>query len=245
MLSPHRLVRATSALALAAALAGAFCAPALAGVPEDLHTAADTDLPLNLRQEALGRLVQPGNAGALVQLAEDPATPKHQRWVAIRALGHVPDDTALQALLRYLDGPDAATRMAALGALGDRGDRSLSDRVAARLTDKALLVRAAAAEALGRLKDPGTLPDLRSALADPTNSYRGTSLWIRRHFVLAMGAIGTDAAVPGLREALDDEDPAVADAAVDGLEKVAGFSYAEGRTPAEEREAWRRWSAGR
>lgn len=244
MLSPHRLVRASRAVALAALLAGVV-SPARAGVPEDLHTAADTDLPLNLRQEALGRLAQPGNAGALVQMADDPATPKHQRWVAIRALAYIQDDVALQALLRYLDAPDAATRMAALGALGDRGDRSLSDRVAGKLTDKALLVRAAAAEALGRLGDPGTLPDLRSALADPTNSYRGTSLWVRRHFVLAMASIGTDAAVPALRDALDDEDPAVADAAVDGLEKVAGFSYAEGRTPAEEREAWRRWSANK
>lgn len=218
---------------------------ALAGVPEDLQTAADTDLPTALRQEAWARMARAGNTGVLVQLAEDPATPKAQRWVAIRALGPIPEEEALRAVLRYLDAPDAATRMAALGALGDRGDRSVSDRVAARLQDKALLVRGAAAETLTRLADPSTIPALEMALLDPSNHYRGESMWVRRRYAEALGAIGTDAAVPGLRRALDDEDPAVAEAAIAGLEKVAGFSYREGRTPAEEREAWKRWSGAR
>ncbi|MFZ5476082.1 MAG: HEAT repeat domain-containing protein [Myxococcota bacterium] len=217
---------------------------AFAGLPEDLADAADTDLPTKTREEAWGRLVKGGTARDLVRLAELPDTPKNQRWVAIRALGPIPGDEARDAILRYLEAKDASTRMAALGALGDRGDRALSGRVAAALSDKALLVRAAAAEALAKLGDPSTLGDLERALKDPTNSYRGTSMWVRRRFVETMAAIGTDAAVPYLARALDDADADVSAAAVHGLEKVAGFSYAEGRTPEEEREAWRRW-AGR
>ncbi|MFN7142498.1 MAG: HEAT repeat domain-containing protein [Myxococcota bacterium] len=222
----------------------AFSSAASAGVPEDVETAADTNLPTHLRQQAFDRVAQPGATDALTALAKDPNTPKQERWVAIRALGPIGDDPSRVALLQFLAADDAPTRMAALGAIGDRKDPSLSGYAAARLSDPALLVRASAAEALGKLKDPSTLPDLERALKDPTNHYRGTSLWLRRHLVDAMGAIGTDAAVPGLARALDDADPQVVAAAIAGLEKIAGFSYKEGRTPDQEREAWRRW-AGR
>lgn len=223
-------------------LLAALAVSAFAGVPEDLGQAADADLPQELRRAAWSRLAQPGNTASLVHLVKDPATSKEQRWVAIRALGPIPDADALDALLAFLEAPEASTRMAALGALGDRKDPAVVDRVATHLADKALLVRATAAESLAALGDPRALPALERALEDPTNHYRGTSMWVRRHYVVAMGAIGTDAAVGGLARALEDDDAAVADAAVDGLEKVAGFSYAEGRTAAEEREAWRRWA---
>ena len=65
---------------------------------------------------------------------------------------------------------------------------------------------------------------------------------MRRQFVDAMGAIGGDAAVPWLGRALDDADPQVVAAAMTGLEKVAGFSYREGRSPEEELAAWKRWA---
>jgi HEAT repeat protein len=217
---------------------------AWAGVPEDLEIAADTNLPTDLRQAAFGRLAQADATDTLSKLAADKQTPRNQRWIAIRALGPIKDDASRVALLRFLADADAGARMAALGALGDRGDTSLSGYVAARLTDPALLVRAAAVDALGKLKDPATLSDLERALQDPTNHYRGASLWLRREVVEAMGSIGTDAAVPPLARALDDKDLDVASAAVDALEKIAGFSYAEGRTSDQEREAWRRW-AGR
>ena len=218
---------------------------ALAGIPEDLSMASDTDLPTDLREAAFQRLSQPGGTDTLVRLAEDPDTPKPQKWVAVRALGPMNDDPSRIALLRFLSSSNAQMRMAACGALGDRGDASLSAYVASHLTDPALLVRAAATDSLGKLKDPSTLADLERALEDPSNRYRGTSLWFRRHIVDAMAAIGTDEAVGPLARALEDDDPEVAAAAVKGLEKVAGFSYAEGRTVDQEREAWRRWARSR
>ncbi len=217
---------------------------AWAGVSEDAATAADVDLPTALREAAFARMAQAGGAAALVKLAEDPQTSTREQWVAIRALGPMPDDEARVALLHFLVSTSVEARIAAVGALGDRGDIGLAGHVAGRLEDKALLVRAAAGEALGKLKDPNTLGDLDRALRDPTNRYRGSSLWFRRAFVQAMAAIGTDAAAPFLARALDDDDPAVTAAAVVGLESLAGFSYAEGRTPDQERQAWRRW-AGR
>lgn len=218
---------------------------AAAGVPEDVEFAADADKPLDLRQAAFARLHDEGAVPTLLKIAKDKDTSPQRRWVSVRALGLNPAPEASAALVEFLASENAPTRIAALAALGERKDRAFSGRVAARLEDKALLVRQAAADALGLLGDTATLPDLSRALQDPTGTYRGTSMWVRRHYVEAMGAIGTDAAIIHLAGALADADADVVTAAMNGLEKVAGFSYAQGRTRAEAIEAWSRWSKGR
>lgn len=213
-----------------------------ATVADDARTAADTDLPTELRETAFGRLATAEALDEVLRAIRDTATPKEQRWVLIRSLGANPSPEALDALMGLLTAKDALVRMAAIGAVGDRGDVALADKVASLLSDPAILVRSAAAESLGRLRDPGTLSDLGHALEDPTNTYRGTSLWVRRQYVDAMVAIGGDPSVPYLGRALDDQDPQVVAAAMAGLEKVAGFSYREGRSPEEELAAWKRWA---
>lgn len=218
---------------------------AWAGIAEDVVLAADAEQPLDLRQAAFARLHGEEGTATLVRMATDNTTPAPQRWVAVRALGKNPSEAARDALIAFLASDNAPVRIAACYAIGERGDRSLAGRVAARLEDKALLVRHAAADALAMLRDPATVPDLARALDDPSNHYRGTSMWVRRHFVEAIGAIGGEHAMAPLAKALDDGDPDVARAAVKGFELVAGFSYDEGRTDAEEREAWRRWAAQR
>lgn len=214
----------------------------LAGVPEDLHIAADRDQPLVVRQAAYGRLATEDVTVEVLRLARAKDTPAVERWVAVRALGTNPSPEARAALIEFLDSTNAPTRMAALGGIGERVDRTLSGRVASKLSDPAILVRAAAADALALLKDATTVPDLARALKDPTNTYRGQSLWVRRHFVEALSAIGSHDAAPALATALDDSDPEVASAALRALEHLAGFSYREGRTPAEEKDAWKRWA---
>ncbi len=217
-------------------------APAWAALPEDVATAADGNLPTALREEAYGRLVSGGDVEGLLAAARDAQSTDAKRWVAVRALGPMKSLAARDALLKLIEAPDAFTRIAVLGAFGDRGDRLESGRVAARLEDPALLVRLAAADALGKIKDPSTLPDLGRALQDPSNRHHGASLFLRRAYIDAVGAIGTDAAVPLLGKGLTDDDPAVVRSAVGGLEKVAGFDYREGRTFDEQLVAWKRWA---
>lgn len=215
---------------------------AAAALSDDLAIAADIAQPTEIRQAAYGALSAYEPVSELVAIARSDNTPNSIRWVAVRALGPHPSSAARDALIVLLDDVDPQVRMATVGAIGDRRDRSMSGLVALKLTDKATLVRAAAAASLGVLKDPATLADLSRALADPTNFYRGSSLWVRRNFVEAMVAIGGRPAAPYLAKALDDKDPAVAAAALLGLETIAGFTFKEGRTAAEEREAWRRWA---
>jgi HEAT repeat protein len=218
---------------------------ALAGLPEELAVASDKDLPQEVRQKAFEQLVvigsEEGQLEALYRICLDQGRSVPERWVATRALGLVQTLEARQLLAELMNSQDVWVRLAAVTAAGERGDIALSGRVAARLTDKAILVRGAAAESLGKLKDPATIGDLERALQDPSNWYRGTSLWVRRKFVEALANIGKESA-PVLARTLDDKDPEVAATALKALEYIAGFSFKEGRTPAEEKEAWKRWA---
>lgn len=218
---------------------------AWAGPAEDVLTAADSNLPTAMREEAYKRLTDPGSTVAVSKLIDDKDTSSPQRWVLIRSLGDNPSGEARDLLVKLLTSSDALVRIAVVQAMADRKDVSLTGRVAARLEDPAMLVRSAAAEALGRMKDPTALADLGRALADPSNSYKGTSLWVRRKFVDAMGLIGGEESVRYLARALEDSDPEVVKSAVRGLEGVAGFSFHEGRSEAQELEAWKRWASSR
>lgn len=214
-----------------------------ADIPSDIVVAADKSLSEESRRAAFDRVVAEGRSDttALIQAGLDGEdTPT--RWVAIRALGHIGGFPIQQTLLELLSDPEPAIRSAAIGALAEVGNRSHSGQIAQLLTDPAILVRASAANALGELRDPSVVSALDHALSASDNYYRGTSLWVRPHFVTAMGAIGDIQALPALLRGLEDEDPDVVDASLRALERISGFSMADGRTPEEEREAWRRWT---
>jgi HEAT repeat protein len=219
-------------------LLAAFAAP-----PADLVTAADDDLEEDVRMAAFERLVQHGayEVASIRDAALAATTPARQRWVAVRALGRIRGTDARATLVTLMADDMPAMRAAAVSATGDLNDKTLAAKVAESLKDPAIMVRAAAAEALGKLRDPRTIPALDKALGDPTNHYRGTSLWVRKHYVDALGAIGDKKALPTLLRCLDDHDESVVAATTRALAHVAGFSMADGRDAEQEREAWRRW----
>lgn len=221
-----------------------FCAllsaaPAAAGVEEDAVTAADVTLVNTVREAAYRRLMLPeSTAEVKVRLKAADLDPQ-QRWVLIRSLGPNPSDEARIELIALADSKDAMIRAGVMEAFGDRGDKALTGKVVKGLSDPALLVHAAALDALIQLKDPSALADLDHALGDKTGVYHGTSF--RQKIVDAEAACGRDGA-RYLVVALADKDADVVTHARAGLEKIAGFSYREGRTADQEIEAWRRWA---
>ncbi len=225
-------------------LAAALPVVSQAGTREDLLQAADPDLPEPARMAAFERLVQGGTTdlSVLGALASDTKADSRQRWVAVRALGRVQGDRAEQILVGLIADPEPAMRAAAVQALGDLGQRRHAPRATALLDDPAIIVRASAAAALCQIGDEAAVAALSEALFARDSYYRGSSLWVRRHYVEAIGCIGRRGAVPALLRALDDNDPAVSEASLAALAKVAGFDYAEGRSPQEAKDAWRRWA---
>lgn len=215
-----------------------------AGVAEDLSLAANGDEPETTRMLAFDRIVQSGNTSIdhVRGVALDGEGDSRQRWVSIRVLGMVRGDAPKAVLIELLADEQPAIRAAAVQALGDLGDGRTAESVAALLKDPAVIVRAGAAEALGKLASPSSVKPLADALSARDNYYRGSSLWVRSHYVDSLGRIGSKESVPALLRCLDDRDESVRLASVKALENVAGFSYADGRDPDQQREAWRRWA---
>ena len=118
---------------------------------------------------------------------------------------------------------------------------SVTDDIKALLADDVLLVRVASAQSLAKIGNPSAIPELEIALRAPEHFYRGKSLWVRTHFVEALGKIRNEKAYPSLLFAIDDQDKKVQKAAIDALEYIAGLSFSEGRQYEEERQAWKRW----
>jgi hypothetical protein len=220
---------------------------ALAGAPEDLEFAADARQPEESRMQAFERLVFLGatDISHVTEVSGRESADARQRWVAVRVLGKVGGDGARNVLLKLLTSEMPAMRAAAAQALGDLGDASLAPALAELLKDPAIIVRAAVAQALGQLRNPEVVDALAEAVMAKDNWYRGSSLWVRRHYVAAMGEIGSEKAIPTLLNCLDDEDGSVASTAVISFERIAGFSFQEGRTAEEEVGAWRRWAQDR
>jgi HEAT repeat protein len=222
-----------------------FSLLAWAGPVQDLAQAADSDLPEESRKAAFERLVAAGGTdiGVVTRVAVDDEEDTRKRWVAIRALGQIRGDRAREILVALTENPEPAIRTAAVQAIGDIGDGTMSPTLIAKLEDPAVIVRAGAAEALCKVGDRSAIAPLDKALRSRENFYRGSSLWVRKHFVATLGCIGGSEAIPVLLRAIQDADAGVQASAVLAFRQVAGFSYGEGRSPKKELAAWKRWAA--
>ena len=165
---------------------------------ELLERAANSKQPEAVRQNAFLALVDRGatNYTAVLKTAQSDESDPGQRWVAIRILGKVGGPEAETVLVKLLRNPKVDTRTAAASALGDTGNQRFVTVLSDRLEDDAIIVRAAAAEALGKLGSVKGIPALDKALVSDSNHYRGSSLWVRRHYVSALKAMLWDSMVP-------------------------------------------------
>lgn len=220
-------------------LLGAARADALS----DLTLAANTEVPEAQRQAAFDRVVDMGRTdmSAVLQLAQNPDTDMNIRWVAIRALGKIGGPRTHQLLPALMRSESAPVRAAGVSAAGDLRDRQHTEQAVALLQDPAIMVRASAAEALGKIGDPKAIDALAAALTSDSSYYRGSSLWVRRHYVMALGEIGHRKSYAPLMLALGDVDANVVSEAIISLENISGQSFSEGRNQDQQVEAWQRW----
>lgn len=216
---------------------------AIAGPQEDLALASSKTASEADRMAAFERLVALGSTDMelVSRVSQDDAADARQRWVAVRSLGQIKGDRARNILIGLVSDPMPAIRAAAAAAMGDYGHDDFVPPLMGLIQDPAVIVRASAAKALSQSGDQRAVEVLTAALDDKANTFRGKSVWVRKYFVEALGSIGSTDAYPALLRALDDADETVAAQVIPALEKVAGFSYSEGRTAKQEREAWRRF----
>ncbi|HSH44944.1 MAG TPA: HEAT repeat domain-containing protein [Longimicrobiales bacterium] len=156
-----------------------------------------------IRHSTLQRLREEGFDGDLERLKEAldddaDATRRNAARMALAALaapGTPGADGALGVLLDALRSPHPDLRTLAAVAAGEAGNRAATPSLIERLDDTDINVAAAAAEALGALKDA----DAIEPLVDVARAADG--FWLRSAAVAALGRIQDVRGLPGIRAA--------------------------------------------
>ncbi len=160
-----------------------------------------------VRVQAGEMLLQMGSAAVrpLIEALQNPHSPA--RPLIAATLGQIGDRRAVEPLIRALQDEDKQVRLHAALALGKLKDaraikpliRALFDEMPPigpdPLTGDPLLVRAAAAQALGELRATEAVPALKVLLTDECRS-------VRRAAIQALGKIRSEEAFQALCDAL-------------------------------------------
>ncbi len=214
--------------------------------------AASPRIPEEIAQSRFNELVARG-ASALPSLArifKDKASAELEVWVAARAMGRIGGDGARNTLIGGLQSERIINRLGAVSALEIIGDKTASEPLERALFDRAMTVRAAAADALAAIGSRKSSVALSEALNIPANFKDGKSLFVRRHIVDALGVIGSIGGLDVLVTTLDDEEPEMRLAAVQSLQQITGMNFRGGAGPAapvsaDEVQSWKNWWGNR
>ena len=219
-------------------------APSGADIGALISEAANPRVPEQIAEARFREIVSrgPSAAAELTLVFNDTKRADLEVWVAARALGRVGGQEALQTLLGGLKSQRIMARLGSVSGLGLLGDLRAVSALEVTLSDKAMMVRAAAADALGLLGQPASASALAAALDVPANFRAGQSLFVRKHIVDAIGALGSNSSLALLVKSTGDADPTVQIAARNALIKMTGESFGRSAqvTP-EETQAWQAW----
>jgi HEAT repeat protein len=174
------------------------------------------------------------------------------RRFAVSLVGLVPGREASRAFAEAAESLPVDDRVLVLRALGDRGDTTAADPVAAATSAEDPEVRMAALEALGKIGDASADEALDEAAADADGMEQrvaraalkslpapGTDDWllkslggadgpVRVELIRALAARGVRAAVDRLMQSTSDQDPGVRQAAIAAVGSLAGQQHLEG-----------------
>ncbi len=248
LLSRTVLVAAVSALVL-------LCIPLVqAAVPKDVikvqpsgkkvlltATRAALTMPLANRLEALEQQGEQGYRN-LVAIMFDDSVPMAIRWRAVTLVGRIGRRQSFPELERALIHQDWFMRNAGLVALAHI-DRSRAIAWARKLiSDRALVVRAAAVQTLGDLRDTASIPLLWQKLNAKENFHNNQSLFVRRRIVEALTILQRSGDEGKFVSLLTDRDQSLHPLAIMALENITRSSLGTSKDPlALKRERWQSW----
>jgi len=222
----------------------ATVAPSGASVGALVAEAANPGVPQTVAQARFNEIIERGNTAVpeLGHIYKDAKRADLEIWVAARAMGRIGGHEARVVLEAGLKSSRIMSRLGAVSGLGLMGDRQALPALEAALFDKAMMVRAAAADALALLRQPSSATQLGKALNLAANFRSGKSLFVRKHIIDAIGAVGNSGSLELLVTSVGDTDPKVQLSARQTLERLTGKSFRHGMTiSAQEIESWMGW----
>jgi hypothetical protein len=222
-------------------------APSGAGVGALVAEAANPGVPQTVAQARFNELVSRGSTAIpeLNHIYNDKKRADLEVWVAARALGRIGGPEARSGLEAGLKSSRIMSRLGSVSGLGLMRDLTALPALEGALYDKAMMVRAAAADALGLLRQPSSAGALGKALNISANFRSGKSLFVRKHIVDAIGAVGSSASLDLLVTSTADADPSVQLAARNALVRMTSKSFGRGaKVSAQEAASWADWWQG-
>ena len=157
--------------------------------------------------------------------AVNVALPMSQRWAALQKASVQASGDEFFKVMAFGDDKDWFMRNASLVALDKSGSDMVYDQAKKLVTDKALVVRSAAADILMRLNNDSVKKIFAAELEKKYNFNGRSSLWIRKqmmtHLIKNPSATERDFYV----RYLNDQDPEIAVLSTRALEKITRIRF--------------------
>ena len=190
-----------------------------------------------LRRQADGEVIK-----NLSEYLLNESKDTEKRWFAAILLGRLGGPEALDRLTLGLSHEQFFVRLAAIKGLELIRNPISINALHQRLFDSAMVVRAAAADAVGRFSRRESIKHLERGLFHKDNFIKGRSLWARKNFVYAIGTIGGADSMRSLLKCLRESDAMMHKAALNSLNPIL-----ESGVPIQDseikslRKAWLHW----
>jgi HEAT repeat protein len=164
------------------------------------------------------------------------------RWKAVTAAGRVGGEKAKSDMVRALTAPEWFMRNAGLVALSNL-DRTASLTWARKLlSDKALVVRAAAVDVISQSHDSLSANLLWTKLYSKENYRNHQSLFIRRRIVEVLADLDGKGHEAKFIALLQDKDDSLHEPAMEALERITKHTVGNPGEPVQFRRAqWQQW----
>lgn len=169
--------------------------------------------------------------------ATNVALPMSQRWAALQKASAQASGDEFFKVMAFGDDKDWFMRNASLVALDQSGSDMVYDQAKKLVTDKALVVRSAAADILMRLNNDNVKKIFSAELEKKYNFNGRSSLWIRKQMMTHLIKNPTVTERDFYVRYLNDQDPEIALLSTRALEKITRIRF----TAANDKELIAQW----
>ncbi|HVK62311.1 MAG TPA: HEAT repeat domain-containing protein [Bdellovibrionales bacterium] len=178
----------------------------------------------------------------LVALMFDDAASMDVRWKAVTAAARVGGVESKPELERALKSKEWFMRNAALVAMAPLDRKETVTWARKLLSDKALVVRMAAVDAIRKSRDTASVPLLWEKL-DAKENFRGShSLFIRHRIAETLAVMETPGREAKFVALLKDKDPSLHPFAISALERLTKQTFGKAGEPVQVKKAhWEKW----
>ena len=169
--------------------------------------------------------------------AKNESLPMNQRWAALQKATTLASGEDFLKVVAFTDSKDWFMRNASLVALDKSGSDMVYDQAKKLITDKALVVRSAAADILMRLNNDAVKKIFSAELEKKYNFNGKNSLWIRKQMMSHLVKNPTVSERDFYVKYLDDQDIEIAALSTKALEKITQIRF----TAANDRDLVKQW----